>query len=204
MHASVLGAAACGFAAKQGVIACFSGRGMKKNIVNVGVMALARECGLSASAVSKKMKAGQTVAQIRQAAARRKGIPPPNKQGPGRPPATKTEYDLVLEGRERADELDIAKLRRAKALAERQEIENLLRKGELLPVVHVRQFAGRVLVETRDELLRSPSELADLLAAETDPIKVAAILRGAHERALAKLEQLNRLWQGTVEAEQVA
>jgi hypothetical protein len=168
-----------------------------KHVMNVGVAALARECGVSEATVSKKMKAGKTADQIRKEAAQRKGIAP-NRHGPGRP-AKPSEYDLVIEARSRYDALEEAKLRRAKALAERQEIENLLRKGELLPVSYVRQWASRLLVETKDELLRTPSELADTLAAETDAVKITALLRTAQERAIAKLEQLDRLWRGDVE-----
>jgi hypothetical protein len=175
-----------------------------KHVVNLGVMALARETGLSAAAVSKKMKAGQTPDQIRRSAAQRKGIPPPNSKGPGRPPSTPTEYDLVIQGRQRTDALEEAKLRRAQALAERQEIENLLRKGELLPVSHVRQWASRLLVEARDELLRTPSELSDTLASESDAVRITAILRAAQERAIAKLEQLDRIWRGDQDTQQVA
>jgi hypothetical protein len=175
-----------------------------KQVMNVGVMALARETGYSPAVVSRKMRDGQTPDQIRKSAAQRKGTPPPNSKGPGRPASTKSEYDLILQGRERVDALEEAKLRRAQALAERQEIENLLRRGELVPVAHVRRWASRLLIEARDELLRTPSELADTLAAETDAVKVLAILRTAQERALTKLEQLDCIWQGTLDQPQVA
>jgi len=172
-----------------------------KHIVNMGVSALAREVGLSAAAVSKKMKAGQTPDQIRQDAARRQGRGP--SHGPGRPPLP-SEYDLIIKGREHTNALDDAKLRRARALAERQELENMLRRGELLPVAYARQWATRFLTDGRDTLLAGPSELADTLAAETDPLKVAAILRAWLERAMAKFHQLERLWNGAADDERVA
>lgn len=165
-----------------------------KHVVNMGVSALAREIGLSATAVSKKMKAGMTPEQIRQESARKKGLPPKgNSHGPGRPPMP-SEYDLVVQGRERMDKLDEMKFRRAKALAERSEIDNMLKRGELMPVSYVRTWATRYLVDGRDTLLAGPSELQDVLAAEDDPLKVNAILRAWLERAMAKFHQLEKLW----------
>lgn len=165
-----------------------------KHVVNMGVCALAREIGLSGAAVSKKMKAGMTAEQIRQEAAQKKGLPRVgHSHGPGRPPSA-NEYDLVVQGRERMDKLDEMKFRRAKALAERSEIDNMLKRGELMPVSYVRTWATRYLVDGRDTLLAGPSELQDVLAAEDDPLKVNAILRAWLERAMAKFHQLEKLW----------
>lgn len=169
---------------------------MTKHIVNVGVNALAREVGQSATTVSKKLRAGKTADQIRQEAARRRGIAP--STAPGRPPLP-SEYDLITQNRERLNEMDEAKLRRAKALAERQELENALRRGELMPVAYVRQWATRFLTDARDTLMTGPSELADPLAAETDPLKTAVILRTWLERAMGKFHQLERLWGGAAD-----
>jgi hypothetical protein len=165
-----------------------------KHVTNVGVAALARECGISQAAISKKLKAGKTPDHIRMVAAQKQGRAP-NRKGPGRPPLP-SEYDLVIQGRERMDALEEAKLRRAKALAERQELENMLRRGELLPVSYVRRWATRFLIDGRDEMLRMGSELGDTLAAESDPVKCRAIIRAGMERALAKFEQLNTIWRG--------
>jgi hypothetical protein len=143
------------------------------------------------------MRRGMTADQVRLRAAMRQGAPErpaPKKAAPQNQATEDSEYKLLLQSRERLDALEDAKLRRQKALAERQEIENMLRRGELLPVSYVRKWASRLLVEAKDELLRIPSELADTLAAETDAIKVAFILRAAQERAIAKLQQLDRIW----------
>lgn len=169
---------------------------LPKNVTNVGVMALARETGLSGAAVSAKMKAGQSPEQIRADAARRQGRAPTTQKpgkAPGRPPLA-SEYDLVVAGRQRLDELDSAKLRRAQALAERSELENALKRGELIPVAYVRTWASRILTEGRDLLLTGPSELADGLAAETDPLQTAEIVRRWLERVMGKFHGLERLW----------
>jgi hypothetical protein len=176
---------------------------MLKHVMNVGVAALARECGISEATVSKKMKAGKTADQIRTEAAQRKGVAP-NRHGPGRPAAKQSEYDMILKARTRYDEMEQAKLRRQKALAERQEIENMLRRGELMPVSYARKWGLRYLIDGRDEMLKGPSELADELAAESDPVRVKAILLAWVERIMAKFEQLEMLWKGEVENEQVA
>lgn len=171
-----------------------------KHIVNVGVSALARELGVSAATISMRMKRGQTIDQIR--ADFRHKTHKKGGQGIGKPP-TGGEYDMVVASRTRYEQLEDAKLRRAKALAERQEIENMLRRGELMPITYARQWGIRFLMDGRDEMLKGPSELADQLAAETDPLKVQAILRAWMERVIAKFEQLEMLWKD-VEKEQVA
>ncbi|MGA7235928.1 MAG: hypothetical protein WBY44_09620 [Bryobacteraceae bacterium] len=166
-----------------------------KRVTNVGVAALARETGLSEATISTKMKQGKSAELIRQEAARLRSGP----RGPGRPPSGKPpgksgEYELVIKGRERTDALDSAKLRRAQALAERSELDNMLRRGELVPLSYIRTWGSRFLVDARDDLMKAPSELADPLAAESDPLKTAAILRAWVERAMAKFHQLERLW----------
>lgn len=178
-------------------------RPITKHVMNVGVAALAREVGLSEAAVSRKMKAGQTPDQIRRSAAQRKGIKPPNTKGPGRA-AKPSEYDLVIQSHERGDALEEAKLRRAKALAEHQEIDNMLRRGELMPVAYVRLWASRFLTDGRDELLKGPSEMQDALAAETDPLKCNAIVRAWVERIMNKFEQTDQLWKGDLDNTRVA
>jgi hypothetical protein len=72
----------------------------------------------------------------------------------------------------------------------------MLRRGELMPIRYARLWGLRFLIDGRDELLKGPSELADALAAEADPLKVAAILRAWLERAMGKFEQLRMLWEG--------
>jgi DNA-binding HxlR family transcriptional regulator len=181
-----------------------------KKVVNVGVNALAREVGLTPATVSKKLKQGQTAAQIRREAAQRQGRAPEGRAPEGklrasgrtpvgRPP--QSEYDLVVKGRERMNALDEMKFRRAKALAERSELDNMLRRGELIPVAYVRQWASRYLTDGRDMLLTGPSELADTLAAESDPLKCAAILRAWLERVMGKFHQLEKLWGAGDEAQ---
>jgi hypothetical protein len=174
-------------------------------IRNVGVAALARELKIPQPTVTQMLQRGKTVEDIRAYAAIRHGSPVPDKPSPAAPPLTKKEYDLIVEARERVDELEAAKLRRAKALAEHQEIENMVRRGELMPVSYVRRWALRFLIDGRDEMLRLPSELADPLAAESDPVRVRAILEVAMERVMGRFEQLNRIWEGDdLEAQKVA
>ena len=162
--------------------------------------ALARETGLPKQTVSERMRKGQTVDQIRIYAAALGRSPkiefPYTGAAPCPPESAEADgaYELIVRGRHRLEAIDDAKLRRARALAERGEIENALRRGELIPVAYVRTWASRFLTDGRDEILKAPGELADVLAAETDPLKVAAILRGWVERVMAKFHQFDRLW----------
>jgi hypothetical protein len=169
-------------------------RTVTKRTQNIGVNALARECDMAQSTVSGLMRRGMTADQIRAKAAQMQGRPVPKRKAKAKAEEP-SEYDLVIQGRERVDALEEAKLRRAKALAEHQELENMLRRGELLPVSYVRRWATRFLIDGRDEMLRMGSELGDTLAAESDPVKCRAIIRTGMERALAKFEQLNTIWQ---------
>lgn len=184
------------------------GQPVKQKIANVGVNALARECGVSPTTISERMRRGQTAEQIRREYAARKGVAPTKRgkrsDGQGRAPSTPNEYDMLIESRARFEELESWKMRRQKALAERQEIENMLRRGELMPVSYARLWGVKCLTAFKDELLKGPSELQDALAAESDPVKCNAIVRALMERALAKLQQLEVLWNGAVEAEEVA
>jgi hypothetical protein len=70
----------------------------------------------------------------------------------------------------------------------------MLRRGELMPVSYVRTWASRYLTDGRYTLLAGPSELQDTLAAETDPLKVNAILRAWLERVMGKFHRCERLW----------
>jgi hypothetical protein len=177
----------------------------KQRVLNVGVSALARETGFSAGAVSVKLRQGFTPDDIRRQAAQRQGrVHQSQSTGMGTEPRTKAEYELLIESRSRGEQIEEAKLRRAKALAEKQELDNMLRRGELLPIPYVRLWATRFLIDGRDEMLKGPSEYADALAAETDPVKVNAIMRAWIDRVMAKFEQLKQLWEGDLDAEKVA
>ena len=173
---------------------------------NVGVAALARELKIPRSTVTQMLQRGKTVDDIRSYAAIRHGAPAPGRDLAGKAalPPSKSEYDLLCEAREKANELESAKLRRAKALAEKQEIENQVRRGELLPIGYVARWASRFLCDGRDELMRLPSELADSLAGEVEPLKVRAILEAAMLRVIAKWENINRIIESDLDVQKVA
>jgi len=160
----------------------------KTRTVTLGVCALARETGLPRSTVSKRMRAGATPNEIRvYAALRQDRLPPtpsaPHPQRPGAESAgTQNQHEAVLQGREWVEELNNARLRRLLALAEAQELENEALRKQLVPVVYVREWVARYLDFNRKELLRWPDELADVLAAESDPKRCEAIMRGWAER----------------------
>jgi len=184
-------------------------RTVTKRTHQVGVVALARETGMPQSTVSLKMRQGYTPDQIRQMARMREGLAPkgasisspkpPEEQAPA--PGT-SEYDLVVRGQERMEAIDQAKLRRAEALAERQELENALKRGELIPVAYARKWGSRFIIDGRDELLKMPSELQDIMATESDPARCAAIMQSYLERVLAKWQRLEELWSGGVAVEE--
>ena len=151
----------------------------QKGVVSLGVNSLARETGLPKQTVSERMRKGQTADEIRIYASVRGRSAQKEFSCPAAPPKSAESqgaYELIVRGRERLEAIDSAKLRRALALAERGELDNMLRRGELVPVSYIRTWGTRFLVDARDTLMTGPSELQDTLAAEADPLKCAAIM----------------------------
>jgi hypothetical protein len=79
-------------------------------------------------------------------------------------------------------------------LAELRKIEVMKARRELVPVSYMKLWGTRFLVAAHDELLRGPGELADALAAESDPVECAKIVRAWVERVLQKLCECEKLW----------
>jgi hypothetical protein len=79
-------------------------------------------------------------------------------------------------------------------LADLRHVELMQKRGELMPVSYARLWGVRFLVAAKDELLRGPGELQDVLAAESDPLKCAAIVRSWTERCLNRFCELEKLW----------
>jgi hypothetical protein len=82
------------------------------------------------------------------------------------------------------------------ALAELRQLELMEKRRELIPVSYVRVWASRFLTEGRDILLNGLGEMQDKLASESDPAKVAEILRFWLERALLRFLETETLWGG--------
>jgi hypothetical protein len=79
-------------------------------------------------------------------------------------------------------------------LAELRNVELMQKRGELMPVSYFRHWGMKFLVEAQDLWLQGPSELADRLASESDPLQCEAIVRGFVERVVDRLYKLERLW----------
>jgi hypothetical protein len=147
------------------------------------------------------MRKGQTADQIRIYAAMRDGRSPHRAAAlvvpcPSLPKSTQapTEYEAIERGRERLDAIEEAKLRRAQALAERQELENQKLRLELIPTVYVRQWTANLLTAARDGLTEGVGELENVLAAQSDPVTCAAIVRAWIERMIATLYRADCIW----------
>jgi hypothetical protein len=93
--------------------------------------------------------------------------------------------------------IDDVKFRRARALAIKEELEIQRLQRELVPTAYVRVWSTRLLAYSRDALFKV-SELREVLAVETDPVKCNQILRGWVERTLANA-QMEHLWGGDIE-----
>lgn len=147
------------------------------------------------------MRKGQSADQIRAYAAIREGRSPQRTSrpvapypSPGKSTETRTDYEAILRGRERLEEIDDVKLRRFRALAIKEELEIQRLRSQLVPTVYVREWATRFLSDSRDVMLKAPPELCDAVAAESEPVRVSEILRAWVERTLAEIFQRDELW----------
>jgi hypothetical protein len=170
-------------------------------MVTLGVNALARETGLPRQTVSDRMRKGATAAEIRLYAAMRE------RRSPGHTPATvasllgsqksreaATEFDATLKVSNTLEAIADARLRRAQALAEKQEIENQLVRSQLIPRVYLQEWITRLLGHCREVLVKGPLELRDVLAVEVDAAACAATLHTWVVETLSKFAQTDELW----------
>jgi len=95
--------------------------------------------------------------------------------------------DPVLKSESLSQPLDIAiptwnqeiieaKLKRARAIAEREELATQRQKGELLHVRDVRKRWGQNARALRDAFIDLPAKLSEQLAGEAEPEKIKTIL----------------------------
>jgi hypothetical protein len=149
---------------------------------------IARMAGISISLVYRKLQEGRTGAEIIAASQRRKeesvvrGLPATPVNGHA------ANGTLSLSGAQTEKERWAAALRK---------LEYQERSGELIPVSYVRHWGVTFLVAAKDEMLKAPGELADTLAAESDPRVVEEVLRRWVERVMDKFYRLDRLWAPT-------
>jgi phage terminase Nu1 subunit (DNA packaging protein) len=108
------------------------------------------------------------------------------KQGRG---AKKTLVDLVevLRWYLEQDALDAAKTRLASAQADKHEMENAVRRGELADVKDVNRVWAEMVLATRAKLLTLPTKLAAQLINVPDANLVAARVRTEVYAALEEL-----------------
>jgi hypothetical protein len=147
---------------------------------------IARLAGVSIPLVYRKLQEGKTGAEIIAASQRRKeesvlrDLPPVKVDANGHAAGA-----LSYAGAQAEKERWAAALRK---------LEFQERTGEVVPVSYIRHWGANFLIAAKDEMLKMPGELQDVLAAESDPLKVAAILRLWVERVMDKYYRLDRLW----------
>ncbi|MFM1991328.1 MAG: hypothetical protein RJA99_4285 [Pseudomonadota bacterium] len=89
-------------------------------------------------------------------------------------------------------DLHDARRRREQALAELAELELAEKRGELVPVADVQKALVSKVLGVRDSLDTLADRLSPLLAAESDPAKVYAMLRSEIRQVLAQLSTQSR------------
>ena len=120
-------------------------------------------------------------------------------------PAREYTYEDAQADHEFKENLTNAQLRRVIALADKQELDNMKMRGELVPVKFMRTWGTRFLVQAKETFLKMPGELQDVMAGETNPGLCNKILREYVERVLGELVKLEGLWTASVaEKDEVA
>jgi hypothetical protein len=174
--------------------------GPQTRLVTLGVNSLARATGLPRQTVSDRMRKGATPAEIRLYAAMRESRRPERK-----PAAVATrsearkfrqrrlEVDAALQARGIREAIDDARLRRVKALAEKQELENQHLHSQVIPRLYLEEWTKRFLPYAREMMLEGPSELSEVLATVADPLKCSEFLRSWVTRIMARLAETDEL-----------
>jgi hypothetical protein len=150
---------------------------------------VAKLAGLSIGRVYRLRQEGRTDGEIIRAARQRKeafalrDLPP-------------IQVDTVTNGHAAAGAVSYAAslAEKERWAAELRKIEVMEKRRELVPVTYTRLWGSRFLVAARDELLKAPGELRDVLAGESDAVKCGAIIEAWVDRALTKFFELERLW----------
>lgn len=156
----------------------------------LSVMQIAAVAGVSETLVRKKLNQGKTArAIIADAELRDQDLS--LRVQPYAPPSEGANGHAAADGM-----MSFARAQTAKEnhLAELRRIEVMRLRNELIPTSYVKIWGQRFLVEARDAMLRGPSELQDVLAAESNPPKVNAILTAWVEKVLRKYYELGKLW----------
>ncbi len=87
------------------------------------------------------------------------------------------------------ESIDSAKARKERALADKRELEVAKQRGELVPLVAVRDAEVRLAHLLRDALLAIPARVASDLATMDDVHAITQLLEGEVTGALAALSR---------------
>ena len=139
-----------------------------------GCIALALEIGQSVTTVSRKMRQGKTPDQIRLEAqvwnAKQAAHQDDGEPGDG-------------------ETFVAAQLRKEIATADLNELKVAKGRGEVVDIAEINAYVSGMIIRSRDILLRIGPELRDRLAAESDPIRIQALIDGEVYRALGVLSE---------------
>ena len=169
---------------------------------------LAREVGLTASAVSYKIRRGMSVDEIRREGARRElarsngtlkgkaaqaGVPKSvyaARKAGIEPPLGSSAHPGAATGHRKAakpeEELYDAQTRKDIALANLKELEEAKLRSELVPVAHVVNFMASAVMRCRD-IFSGLRDLSDRIRQEADPIAAQLMVDAEVQRGLEEL-----------------
>jgi hypothetical protein len=90
------------------------------------------------------------------------------------------------------DGLHVSRARREAALAELAELELAEKRGELVSAVAIEKALATKILSVRESLDTLTDRITPLLAAESDPARIYALLRAEMRQALSQLSNESR------------
>lgn len=128
-------------------------------------------------------------------------LAPARESVPAEQQSRQTEVGGISTTRSKTGEtLSEATLRKEIALADQREMENEVRRGDLVLRNHMANWLGTGIVMARDWLRRIPQELRDVIALETDPVRCEELMQKAVDEVLGRVSDYFReMVDGSVE-----
>jgi len=87
-----------------------------------------------------------------------------------------------------------AQLRRVIALADKEELANAQKRGELVSLERIRNFCTGIVRETIERITQVPGNIQDRVASESDPNRCGAAMREELQRVVDKIREMEELW----------
>jgi phage terminase Nu1 subunit (DNA packaging protein) len=79
-------------------------------------------------------------------------------------------------------------------LADKEELANAQKRGELVSLERIRNFCTGIVRETIERITQVPGNIQDRVASESDPNRCGAAMREELQRVVDKIREMEELW----------